>query len=624
MANPNDPNDPNNQNSGVNIINQPNQPMIQANQPFQNRQRGTGFTNINRILGANVGAGGQLASRIGGAISGQGARVRQGLGQAQQQFQTGFQKARNEALANIGAATALAKQPGESDEQYEARVANQNTDYAQVGQNLRSTSYTGPTGFENPNALLSQAQTAGKLGTFARSGLGQGILARQYGAGRGNYGIGQNIIDQMLLNQDANAQLALQQARQNVVGLGEGVQSAASAAQEAAQATQSGVDTAKGKAAEDIQKSTQGILARAGQSAVDFNKQMESIKRLLSGVDEAGNPITDITPEQQALLDKMSDYGLENVDLYMGKSDSNENQIQDIMNQLASGMVLNASGSLNLSDTQRQAAINLARLQNDPMLQQKMLENKFDKQVFKKDISKITDELKRNRISDKETRDVLQRAGEYMKKQEDIYTAKNQQQRDLAINSLPSEEQLDIQYGAGNGKIYRDMAIEQINKDYETAQRELTEGITPVPYFPEYGFANDYNPNYYGTGKQATQRDNILYGLIPKPNYTREFDQDYGAGRDIIGGLREALGPYASGWLAYGDRSPDIASGVGANEGNIDPRFAGLGLGLTAGRGSGGLRTSRDFLNAASKAMGTSKSVKDFILERIAKNRGNV
>lgn len=654
MANLNDPN----QNPNDNIMNQPNQntmvqPNVQANQPAQNRQRGTGFTNINRILGANVGAGQQLAGRIGGAIQGQGQRVRQNLGQAQQQFQTGFQQARQQALANINAAGAMAKQPGESDEDYEARVANQGADYAQTGQNLRSTSYTGPTGFENPNLLLSQAHTAGALGTFARSGLGQGILARQYGAGRGNYSTGQNMLDQMFLSQDPNAQRSLQQARQSVVGLGEGVQSAASAAEEAAQATQTGVEAAKAKTAEDIQKSTQGILARGGQSAADFNNQMQGIQRLLKGVDEAGNPITEVTPEQQALLDKMDQYGLKNTQLYMAREGASDADIQDIMNQLASGMVLNASGSLNLTDTQRQAAMNLARLQNDPTLQQKMLENKFDTNVFKKDISKVSGALDQAKARDQETRDILLRAGNYMKGQEDLATQRNQAYRDSQLNAIPSEAELEKKY-PGQGANLRKMMADEINKGYESAQQSLLHGSGQMAMTTHdtnvHDDIFDMDPNAtftFGTSqpRQLTPQEQAMEYIRKQTGYgsnkyQTEFDQDErnvrreyvgdgfgsvdayypGTGAQVAQGLNQAIGGNY-GWLAYGDRSADLNYG---GPDTIDPRFKGLGLTGTAGRGAGGLRTSEDFLKAADKAVGTTKSLKDLILERIAKNKGKV
>lgn len=609
-------NDPNEENKNASII----------NPPVQNRQKGTGFTNINRILGANVGAGQQLAGRIGGAIGAQGERVRQNLGQAQQQFQTGFQQARQGALANIGSATALIRQPGETNEQYESRIAQQNNDFSQIGQNLRSTQYSGPTGFQNPNVLLSQAQTAGTLGTFARSGLGQGVLARQYGGGRGSYGVGQNILDQMFLSQDPAAQKMLQEARQGVVGLEQGVQSASAAAQEAAEATKAGIESAKEKATTDIQQSAKDILARGGQSAGEFNKEMESIKRLMLGVDEAGNPITNITPEQEALLSRMSDYGIANPEMYFGREDLNKTEIENILNQVAQGMVLNPSGALKLTETQRQAAMNLARLQNDPTLQKQLLENKFDTNVFKKDVSKISADIGRNRKEDIETRDILTRAGEYMKGEEERATQQNIRERDLKLNALGNPEDWLKQYG-NSGKIYYEQAKDAINKSFEDAQNLLMGksgnlALTAGGTLPDFNFMFD-GPNQEQLRK-AQEQQNLLKMMqsrgVNLDGYIKGFDYDEGRGKEIYENLNKAFGGNY-GWLAFGDRSADMDYG---GPESIDPRFRGLGLTGTKGRGSGGFRTSEDFLNAAKKALGQSKTVKDIILERIAKNRSNL
>lgn len=335
-----DPNDPNNQNQNPNIINPTVQPNVQSNQPFQPRQRGTGFTNIKRVLGANVGAGQQLSNRIGGAITSQAQRVRQNLGQQQQQFQTGFQKSRQEALANIASATSLTKQPGESDEQYEARLAAQAPDYTQIGQNLRTAEYAGPTGFQNPNLLLSQAQTAGKIGSFARSGLGQGILARQYGAGRGTYTTGQNILDQMFLSQDPNAQRAIQEARQSTVGLGQTVQGAAAAAEETARATQEGVEQAKAQAAQDIQNSLGGIAARGTEAASQFYADRDRFNQLMTATkstdtagntvykDSAGN-ILSLTDRDYQLIDNPSQFGLDASNITVGAQNQQTQQQAD-------------------------------------------------------------------------------------------------------------------------------------------------------------------------------------------------------------------------------------------------------------------------------------------------------
>lgn len=329
--------DPNNQNPNPNIINPAGQPNVQANQPFQPRQRGTGFTNIKRVLGANIGAGQQLAGRIGTGITGQANRVRQNLAKQQEQFQTGFEQSRKESLANIGSATQLTKQPGESDEQYESRMAAQTPDYTQIGQNLRSAEYTGPTGFQNPNLLLAQAQTAGRLGSFSRSGLGQGILARQYGAGRGNYTSGQNILDQMFLSQDPNAQKTIQQARQNVVGLSEGVQGATAAAEETAEATRLGVEQAKVQALQDIQNSLGNVVGRGTESARQFYADRDRFNQLMTATkstdsngnpvykDSSGNEIT-LTDRDYQLIDNPSQFGLDASNIIVGAQNQQTEQ----------------------------------------------------------------------------------------------------------------------------------------------------------------------------------------------------------------------------------------------------------------------------------------------------------
>lgn len=404
MANPNDPNDPNDQTSNVNIINQPNQPMVQANQPVQARQRGTGFTNINRILGANVGAGQQLATRIGGAIGGQAERVRQNLGQTQQQFQTGFQQARQQALANIGAASGLARQPGESDEQYESRIASQSPDYSQVGQNLRTAAYSGPTGFQNPNVLLSQAQSAGRLGTFTGSGLGQGILARQYAAGRGNYGIGQNVLDQLFLSQDPAAQQMLRQARQGVTGLGREIAEASSAATQAAQAATGGIEQEKAKAFTGLEQSARGIQERGAQAAKQFYVDRDRFNQLLTAkkeTDEQGNVryrdssgnLLNLTDRDYQLINTPQQFGLNTSDIHLDETPPNVTQ--GVLNQIVNSGITTNIGSLKYTPEQEIAAKNLAALRGvsaEPY-------SSFETDVFNPDMQKIAESLNSESLS---------------------------------------------------------------------------------------------------------------------------------------------------------------------------------------------------------------------------------
>jgi len=384
--------DPNNLNQNPNIINPAAQPNVQANQPFQPRQKGTGFTNIKRVLGANVGAGQQLAGRIGAGITGQANRVRENLAKQKEQFQTGFQQSRNESLANIGSATQLTKQPGESDEQYEARMASQTPDYSQIGQNLRSAEYTGPTGFQNPNLLLNQAQTAGRLGTFSRSGLGQGILARQYGAGRGNYTSGQNILDQMFLSQDPNAQRAIQQARQNVVGLTEGVQGAAAAAAETAESTRLGVEQAKVQALQDIQNSLGGVVGRGSESARQFYADRDRFNQLMTATkstdsygnivykDSSGNEIA-LTDRDYQLIDDPSQFGLDAGNIVVGAQNTLTEQRAQARKDAWAAKQKSTLGGLKYGETYSYA--DLVALSNNPYAYGSKESNEYEDRILR-------------------------------------------------------------------------------------------------------------------------------------------------------------------------------------------------------------------------------------------------
>jgi len=386
--------DPNNQNQNPNIINPAAQPNVQANQPFQPRQRGTGFTNIKRVLGANVGAGQQLAGRIGAGITGQANRVRENLAKQKEQFQTGFQQSRQESLANIGSATQLTKQPGESDEQYETRMASQTPDYSQIGQNLRSAEYTGPTGFQNPNLLLNQAQTAGRLGTFSRSGLGQGILARQYGAGRGNYTSGQNILDQMFLSQDPNAQRTIQQARQNVVGLTEGVQGAAAAAAETAEATRLGVEQAKVQALQDIQNSLGGVVGRGSESARQFYSDRDRFNQLMTATkstdsdgntvykDSSGNEIA-LTDRDYQLIDDPSKFGLDAGNIIVGAQNLQTEQQSQSRKDAWAGQLVQQNRLGGIQRGEPYSYADLVALSNNPYAYGSSESNAYEDRILK-------------------------------------------------------------------------------------------------------------------------------------------------------------------------------------------------------------------------------------------------
>lgn len=179
-----------------------NQPVRQMNQP---RPQGTGFTNIQRIIGANQ--GNKLGQAVSGGIQKTGQQATQNLNSANQQFQ---------------------QQVGENtlDTQANKDTQNQLLNKATGGQDLssndisqaakfRAGQYSGPTDLQNSNLLMGQATEAEQLGKLGGSEGGrQGLLQRF--VGKPQYSQGQQKLDTLLLGANSNA---INQARASTQGL---------------------------------------------------------------------------------------------------------------------------------------------------------------------------------------------------------------------------------------------------------------------------------------------------------------------------------------------------------------------------------------------------------------------
>lgn len=187
--------------------------------PFNNsnKQPGTGFTNLQRILDANK--NNKLGQAVGSGIGQVGNAARSSINQAGQQFQTkvGAEKGRlageeslaNRVLGNVSAAT-------DSD--------------VTAFETIRSGESRGPKGLDNAEDIQSRAQGATQLGKQSGTQYGrQGLLQRFVGGP--NYNAGQQRLDSVLLGQGQGAN-QLRQARQGVAGLSNEARTSTLAAEE--------------------------------------------------------------------------------------------------------------------------------------------------------------------------------------------------------------------------------------------------------------------------------------------------------------------------------------------------------------------------------------------------------
>lgn len=202
MANINDPNDPNN----------PNNQLVNPNLPTPNRQ-GSGFTNLQRIIGANK--NNQLGSAIQTGVGNTVGQFQAGLGTAQNDFNA---KLKENSLT--GADSVNPYGTG-----YQAPTAG--TDAARVNSVLtdpskatdddysafdkyRSGAYNGPSTLDNSGLLQSQA------GEIQNLGQNRDQLLQKY-AGGSRYTQGQRQLDNLILSQtDPNA---LKNVRASTQGL---------------------------------------------------------------------------------------------------------------------------------------------------------------------------------------------------------------------------------------------------------------------------------------------------------------------------------------------------------------------------------------------------------------------
>lgn len=211
-------------------INQMNQQPNLALDQTGKRQKGTGFTNINKLLGANQGAGQQIGQAIGQNIGNQAGKFQTNLTQEQQKF--GEEKQKNTfgdtdaAKVKAGISNVFSATPG---------VQQGNAANAEDFQKYLAGQYSGPQGLTNSGQLQQQAGNINQLGQATQSQSGREGLLRQM-IGKGQYTQGQQRMDSALLNQGGNQ--ALKQVRQQTGQVGNLLGQAETDAQQQVKAAQ--------------------------------------------------------------------------------------------------------------------------------------------------------------------------------------------------------------------------------------------------------------------------------------------------------------------------------------------------------------------------------------------------
>lgn len=448
-------------------------PISTMDEQRKRQQRGTGFTNISSVLRANQGAGQQMGQQIGQNISNQAESVRQGIQQGQSQFQAGKQQATQQAQSNIQAVGQYAqKQPNESDEQYQQRVAQASGDLSKLGQTMRETAYTGPMGIQNAEQLQARASNVGQLGQLAGTRGGQTELLRNIVAGRGGYTRGQSALDQILLGQNKEGQLSLQRARGNTSGLDQSTAGTLKTATQEAQGVKSGLEQQKQNIVKNLQSRAQELDESAKQRAADYNKNATRLQALLQGKNPETNldfkPGENISDSDMALLNDLGSYGLNRDQSFYSKT---PDQAKNILQQMVTGGA-NLQQKFKYAGDELGAAKNLSTLMSpvgDTSGINALDQRKFDTNIF----SPQTAEAVQKQSEDIKNLD-KQQFQKYNDMVADIKAHRAGQQyvnRNYGDTPIGAVEDTELKYGNESLQDYKDRMIGQLNP--EEQQRAL-------------------------------------------------------------------------------------------------------------------------------------------------------
>lgn len=562
-----------------NLSNQSSAPQAASSNPSQ-KQKGTGFTNIGKVLNANQGVGEKLGQKIGGGLSDQANSVREGIQSSQNKFTNQMGTAAGQANNAINAGATYARQAGENDSDYANRVsAGQNVDYSQIGKNLASAAYSGPMGLENANQLNSQASNTAALGRLAGNSAGQSQLLRSQVAQRGNYTTGQNALDSLLLGQ--GGQKAVQTGRASTNGINQLSNNAILNANNQANVTQSAIDKSKVNAIQGLQNSLTGagdetsnnilgLNTLAKNQAKDFQDKSSRLGQIVRG---EINP-SDMTEDDLNLVNSAGDYGIDlGSNLYRKGDDAAG--INSALGQL--GQVSSDLGSSRYIGNQQNAAQNLAKLLGDTQSQKEIADNKFDSDAFK---TKESDALKSMNDQfgyDTETSNLLNSGAGVVKQQEDAVAGQNEQNYNSALSQIQNNANLSD----SDKKLASDRALENYNRANAQVRNKGTYSLLRDDIFsPTSGPVSSDQQNVNGILRNMVLNNSVSGG-------------EGGYGNLLYG--------------AAGDNDPNN---------RIDSRFNNLGLNVQDNVQGNQYRSSQSLLDAAKKAVGSQQSIKDFLMQQ--------
>ena len=230
------------------------------------RKKGSGFTNLQRILGANQGAGERLGSTLRSGVEDRAQTARDRLGASQSQFQQGV----GQSQSRIQGINQGAQESFNTAENAPTQIGNTDTDRFE---GIRNLTYQGPDGLQNANEIKEVGREAETLGELSRNREGRMELLRQF-ARQGaspQYTQRRQALDELILGSDGER--SLKQARRASQGLEGQIDTATQSAETLGQ-----------EQARQVGLSRQNILGeldtRRGASNTDISNSLSQAQNL--------------------------------------------------------------------------------------------------------------------------------------------------------------------------------------------------------------------------------------------------------------------------------------------------------------------------------------------------------
>lgn len=260
--------------------------------PNNRNKKGTGFTNLSRILQASKGSrlGGQVAS----GVQQFGQQVRGQIGQASEQFE----KKASEEAAKFGEEAQAAR----DQEITQVTSGAKDVDFPKLADKFaeyRAGEYKGPKEIQDYESLAGKVTEAEQLGRLGRTSGGKQELLRRFVGGK-DYSQGEQRLDTALLG--LTGQEGLASARRSTRGLAGELSSESGAARNLAKQLQK---EAKGFAGETTKKIdqarlgiSQGLNTRVAEAAAKEKQRSDFVSDIRTMLNT--NEWKDLKPEEKS------------------------------------------------------------------------------------------------------------------------------------------------------------------------------------------------------------------------------------------------------------------------------------------------------------------------------------